>query len=181
MSDSVKPEDISPSQFGGTIGGSLGDGKPWRHIHHDYQPIDEVRIVTVPRYKTSGLSGDEWRISAKIQYMKKGVVVHERSCRNIESALRYGDWWLTEWLEGGNYSAGRTAEQCDQEGCTEPATVTYRLKKLYDRSSGTPREPFRPTIIRFCERHKTRGDCGLEDADNNYERVTLNADGTIKP
>jgi hypothetical protein len=30
--------------------------KPWRHMHHDYQPIDEVRITTVPRYKTSGES-----------------------------------------------------------------------------------------------------------------------------
>lgn len=175
----MQPEDISPSKFGGTIEIKLGDQqKPWRHMHHDYQPVDEVRIVTVPRYKTSGLSGDEWRISAKIQYLKKGVVIYERSTRNIESALRYGDWWLTEWLEQGNYSAGRTAEQCDQEGCAEPATVTYRLKNQYCRD-GHPHEPHRPKITRFCDRHKTRGDCGLEDADRNYERVTLNPDGSI--
>lgn len=177
----TNPEDVSPSQFGGVIGITLDDrGKPWRHMHHDYQPIDEVRFVTVPRYKTSGLSGDEWRISAKIQYMKKGVVVYERSCRNIDSALRYADWWLTEWLENGNYSAGRSEHQCDQEGCSERATVAYRLKKLYDRSSGNASEPHRPTVACFCERHKTRGDCGLEDADNNYERVEFDAEGRIK-
>jgi hypothetical protein len=38
----------------------------------DAQAFDEVRIKTVPRYKTSGLSGDEWRISATIQLMLSG-------------------------------------------------------------------------------------------------------------
>lgn len=152
--------------------------KPWRHLHHDYQAIDEVRITTVPRWKESYLSGDEWRVSGFIQYLRKGRVVHEHGCRNVETGLRYGDWWLTEFLEQGNYSAGRTEGDCDQEGCAEPAAVTYRLKKLYSRD-GVASDPHAPKIQRFCDRHKMRGDCGLEDADNNYVRVTLNDDGTI--
>ena len=32
--------------------------------HPDDEWYDEVRIVTVPRYKTSGLSGDEWRFTS---------------------------------------------------------------------------------------------------------------------
>lgn len=44
-------------------------------LRPDAQAFDEVRIVTVPRYKQSGLSGDEWRISAAIRlYRKDGGV-----------------------------------------------------------------------------------------------------------
>ena len=39
--------------------------------HHDDEWYDEVRITTVPRYKTSSLSGDEWRTSARIQILRK--------------------------------------------------------------------------------------------------------------
>gem|GEM_PF-6705725 len=52
-------------------------------LRPDAQAFDEIRIVTVPRYKTSGLSGDEWRISAMIQffakvnwYMRKDATIH---------------------------------------------------------------------------------------------------------
>jgi hypothetical protein len=38
------------------------------HRSHSYQNVDEVRIATIPRYKTSDISGDEWRISAKIEF-----------------------------------------------------------------------------------------------------------------
>lgn len=34
-------------------------------LRPDAQAFDEIRIVTVPRYKQSGLSGDEWRIHAE--------------------------------------------------------------------------------------------------------------------
>lgn len=154
--------------------------KPWRHRYHDYQPIDEVRIVTVPRYKQSGLSGDEWRTSGKIQYLRKGRVIHEKDCRDVDSALRYGDWWLCEFLERGNYSAGRADDDCDQEGCSEKATVTYRLRHRYTRQHGQRIEGFGMVhIVRFCERHRHRGDCGIEDSDSNYEEVILNPDGTI--
>jgi hypothetical protein len=158
-------------------------GKPWRHTHHDYQPIDEVRITTVPRYKQSGLSGSEWRISAKIEYLKKGRVIHEKTTQNVEAALRYSDTWLMQWLESGNYSAGRTDDDCDQEGCNSKATVTYLLKDRYTRRSGIkyPTAGGHGSYVRFCQEHRRRGDCGLEDADSNYEEVTMNQDGTLGP
>jgi len=58
--------------------------KQQRALRPDAQAFDEVRIVTVPRYKTSGMSGDEWRISATIQFMRKGRIVHERGISSVE-------------------------------------------------------------------------------------------------
>jgi len=57
-----------------------------RALRPDAQAFDEVRITTVPRYKMSGLSGDEWRISGKIQLLRKGRVVAEKRderCGNV--------------------------------------------------------------------------------------------------
>lgn len=35
----------------------------WYRRHHDDEVIDRVSIDCVPRFKVSGLSGDEWRVS----------------------------------------------------------------------------------------------------------------------
>ncbi len=43
-----------------------------RALKPDAQAFDEVRIRTVPRWKESGLSGDEWRISATVEFWRKG-------------------------------------------------------------------------------------------------------------
>lgn len=141
----------------------------------DAQAFDEIRIVTVPRYKTSGLSGDEWRISARTEFWRKGHKVHEVYHGNIEKAciLLGHDLWQAQdaglaFFGGGEHGA------CDQEGCTSPATVFYKLKKEFSRE-GYEHNPYefdqRPLTRGFCERHSTRGDCGLEDSDGNYERL----------
>lgn len=148
----------------------LGSDKPWRALRPDAQAFDEIRITTVPRYKTSGLSGDEWRISAKIEFMRNGRVMAEDGARDVESAAKFLAWKLAMACDDGKaYFAGE-GEFCDQEGCAEKATVTYRLKKTYCRE-GHPSEPSRPTTRQFCNLHRTRGDCGLEDSDANYEPV----------
>lgn len=73
---------------------------------------------------------------------------------------------------------------CFQPGCSEPAVSTYVLKELF----GDPVDAWkgRPAVTetwrqgkkvelrmarRFCPLHLRRGDCGLEDADKNYEVV----------
>jgi hypothetical protein len=111
----------------------------------DAQAFDEIRIITVPRYKTSGLSGDEWRISATIQFYRNGTLQH---CEGMF---------------------------CDQEGCRNTATVKYRLKNMVCNQCGLAKEidPERPEVRMFCDEHKQRGDSSLEDADNNYVQVTF--------
>lgn len=65
--------------------------------HRDDEWFDEIRLetetgpilrlVTVPRYKTSGLSGDEWRTSGQIQYMTDdGWAPFDRAVMNLEAA-----------------------------------------------------------------------------------------------
>jgi hypothetical protein len=74
---------------------------------------------------------------------------------------------------GKGYFAGED-DICDQEGCSDVATVTLRLKQEFCRN-GHASDPYehdtRPLVRKFCARHSTRGDCGLEDADSNYEII----------
>src|SRR5262245_527631 len=144
--------------------------KLWRDNKPDAQAFDEVRITTVPRYKQSELSGDEWRISARIELLRNGVVIAERSCRNVETACMFLPGFILEAQDDGKAFFAGEDDFCDQEGCAEKATVTYRKKADYCRE-GHKSEPHTTTIRRFCERHKVRGDCGLDDADSNYERI----------
>jgi len=138
----------------------------------DAQGFDEIQIKTVPRYKTSGLSGDEWRISAEIKFLRKGKVIHEAYNHNIENAIHmlYAHYAQAH-DEGKMFFAGE-GDFCDQEGCSEKATVVYRLKKKYCKEYGhepTVYKPEESPIRMFCERHSKRGDCGLDDSDANYE------------
>ena len=65
--------------------------------------------------------------------------------------------------------------RCDQEGCSNLATVTYRLKREYSRDN--PYEWNRvisgDRLRAFCDKHKTRGDSGFDDSDQNYEVFAL--------
>lgn len=147
------------------------ESKPWRDLKPDAQGFDEIRILTVPRWKESELSGDEWRISAKVQFWRKGRLVHEVGYgRNVESAvIALGYLWQQAHDDGKAFFAGED-NLCDQEGCSAEATVTYRKKFAYD-TSGNKHDLHRETHRKFCDRHKRRGDCGLDDADDNYELV----------
>ena len=149
-----------------------------RAYRPDAQAFDEVKIFTVPRYKESGLSGDEWRISATIQFLRNGILRHERTFHDVESCLKFASAEHAKAIdEGKAYFAGED-DFCDQEGCHQKATIFYKLKKRYCRS-GHESETLGTEIRAFCDRHKTRGDCGLDDADRNYE-LTANSGEQLK-
>lgn len=150
--------------------------KEWLAIRPDAQAFDEIRITTVPRYKESYLSGDEWRIHAEITFYRNGKEIHSLGFRNIETACgrlyaAHGD----AIDDGKAYFAG-DGIHCDQEGCSAHATVKYRKIADYGRD-GNKTEPHRPSFRCFCERHKTRGDCGLDDADSNYVVAAIGQGG----
>lgn len=142
--------------------------KARRAIRPDAQPIDEIRIVTVPRYKESYLSGDEWRISAEVQFLRKGKVIETKNYSTVEYAVAFlgADFHS---LQGAYY--GGYGNLCDQEGCSNEAAVTKKLLKEYCKS-GHGEVPHHDVIRKFCNKHKHRGDCGLEDADANYVDYT---------
>ena len=153
--------------------GKLGE-RQRRALKPDAQAFDEVRIITVPRYKQSGLSGDQWRISASIQLYRKGKLISETGCSDIEHACYLvGARHMEACDRGEGYFAGEE-NFCDQEGCSQQATVTYRVKKEY--SHDYPFEwnkEFKDEVVirKFCNRHQTRGDQSFDDSDRNYELI----------
>ena len=147
-----------------------------RAIRPDAQGFDEVRITTVPRYKESELSGDEWRISAKVELLRNGEVKHEESFGNVASAVRYVAFVHDRAIDDGKGFFAGEEGFCDQEGCHNEPTVTYRLKKRYcvgGGNCGAERKVFgEPEVRMFCNEHKFRGDSDLEDNDGNYFEIT---------
>ncbi len=147
----------------------------WHKRHHDWEAFDKIEIVTVPRYKTSGLSGDEWRVSATVRCWFKGVVVLELGgFSDMETARRMLDGKLLEAafpIPDGVIAREKTA--CDQPGCGSDAIVRLKLKRLTsERGEYLHEQEHSSTCYRqFCDAHRERGDCGREDADDNYEPI----------
>ena len=136
----------------------------------DDEIIDEVRIRTVPRYKTSDLSGDEWRVAAEVVFLRKGQALFSRSFSTIDVAVRWVSYGIIETQENMDYDPNVFARLCAQPGCPEDATTLYRLKVEYE--NGRPQEHQSGEAHRgFCGRHAERGDGDKEDTDDNYELV----------
>jgi len=138
--------------------------------HHDDEIVDEINIRIVPRYKMSDLSGDEWRVSAHVEFKRKGRVILEKVCLDLKIAMAFLYYWYTMAGEEGLFAQTEEDEAyCFQPGCREKAISEYRLKQRFCSSCGEVRPEFGESRRRFCANHLIRGDCGLEDADSNYE------------
>lgn len=150
--------------------------RPAYKRHSDDEWYDEIRISIVPRYKTSELSGDEWRIAAKIEIFRKGALLKERFLSKMDYAIDFLKATIHEMADEGFTGDHATFERlCFQPGCKEVGVVEYQLKDEYYPSYGDkmPKQPWRQDARRrFCERHARRGDCGLEDADRNYVLIS---------
>lgn len=149
-------------------------GKPWYERHDDDEYFDEIIIKTRPRWKTSGMSGDEWRTSASITVKRKGHTILETSTNKIRSAAAYLPWLLLTMFEQDHVTRlpdFLDHSLCFQPGCDNPAVSVYRLKQDYC-ASGKAHELHTETRLAFCRTHLERGDCGLKDSDSNYEVVS---------
>lgn len=167
--------------FGASLSNALNEAKKaivtkraYDKRHADDEGVDEVRIKTVPRWKESELSGNEWRISATLQFLRKGHVVFERSFHTVESAINAAPWFKQIAHEGEDFKRVPVEVErclCMQPGCNEKATKEFKIKQEYVHREGVKTESSGEQRRRFCDKHKMRGDCGLEDADTNYEVV----------
>ena len=146
--------------------------------HEDDEFYDRITLEVVPRYKTSGLSGDEWRVSTRVQAWRKGVLIAERSWSKVEWAVACLPGWLLglsdEGLGGRDFDAAADQQKCHQPGCPDPGIVEVRLKGRYCQVAphAGPHPPTFDYRRRFCPRHARRGDCAFEDADANYEPLS---------
>ena len=139
--------------------------------HRDFETFDEVRIRTVVRFKTSELSGDEYRTSAVVELLFKGCVIVTAGYPDVKTAGQCLGWLLSR-NSSPIPKPVQAVEQhaCDQPGCHETATHKFSLKKLYSQSGHELVETAHD-YRQFCREHSRRGACGLEDADSNYSRM----------
>jgi hypothetical protein len=113
-----------------------------RDIRPDAQAFDEVRLVTIPRYKQSGISGDECRISVVAQYWRKGRKLHEESiAHDMKDAAAFLGYKYVVASESGAQFYGGEDDFCDQESCSNKATVAFK-----DLNSQIPMESDLATI-----------------------------------
>ena len=188
-----------------------------------------LRLGLRERYKTSGMSGDEWRFSTVLQLREHASDPWDTvssGYRDVEThaaflyAELFGDFQAgdkNEWLyrrkvggmafswkglpvyamsydgeatdllvacghlpmalvtagENGEHHHDALSRLCCQPGCSESLVSVYRKKKDWCGRCGSDRDPpGRPKHRGFCAAHLRRGDCGLDDADANYEIVS---------
>lgn len=137
--------------------------------------IDEIHIRTIPRFKTSGLSGDEWRHSIQVIALRKGRLIGEHSWNKLDWALERLLPWINDELLSPIDKPDISEDRCDQPGCSEPWTVLYRMTKRacgkcgnQEMYAGSEEHPY---LRAFCERHAHRGDSDLDDMDSIYEPI----------
>lgn len=93
----------------------------------DKQRYDRVDIYTVPRWKESELSGDEYRISCNADLYYKGNLIKQMNFSDVDTAIRYLDGALVYWRENGeSFDHVDDSYLCDQESCASIADVKYK-------------------------------------------------------
>lgn len=153
--------------------GALGARIKSCALRPDAQAFDEIRIFTVPRYKESELSGNEWRIHAEVQFYRKGRLVHTEGCLNVEIACGMLYYWHAKAIDDGKAYFAGDGVTCDQEGCSNTATRRFELLASYCREGHKGKPSDVSKYRHFCEKHKERGDCAFEDSDDNYTEIRL--------
>jgi len=144
--------------------------------HRDDEFYDRIEVEVVPRYKTSGLSGDEWRVSTRVRLWRKNAVIAERTWGSLRYALEGLSGWVNDLGDQGipGFDVPADQQKCHQPSCGEPGDIELRLKGRYcdvDPHAG-PHPPRFDYRRRFCPRHARRGDAAFEDADQNYELLS---------
>jgi hypothetical protein len=151
------------------------DGKELFHKRlSDWEAFDRITFDVVPRFKTSGLSGDEWRQHVQVRFWHKGEVVFETGYRDMRCALALAQ---SDFLRQQEPIPERVIEleqeSCDQPSCPAPPVGRFALKKqTSDRGDYLDMtDQYFGAYRQFCKKHLRRGDCSREDADDNYEPI----------
>ena len=174
---------------------SYMSGSAWR-ISAAWVRVDESRVIEslfgsgdvesavdmlgVQLLDCAGAFGDE--VIESIGFMRKGVELYREDLKaptelcvvaGQVAGFREFSVWLADLSK-------RPTGLCDQPGCKQDATVAYRQLKPYTRCGHTYErrsEVWGWVYVRtFCNVHKDRGDCNLDDANDNYEEIELTED-----
>lgn len=146
----------------------------------DFEMFDRIELRVVPRFKTSGLSGDTWRQHVEIEFWFKGNLVRSEGVSTMAVACAMLGGFYYRACDEGMSDAAMAAEKgaCMQPSCTNRATVHYVLKKEFSRQGEAIEQNEFSTYFReFCDAHARRGDCSREDCDSNYDMEKAVRDG----
>ncbi len=145
----------------------------WGRRLPEFEVFDRIELAVVPRYKTSGLSGDEWRTSVHAKFFFKDTMVHEQSFRDMRTAFALMPHALMTMNVIPETILDLEKTRCYQPGCPDESISKYRLKRLTsDRGEYLHEDEGKFTknhVRKFCRKHLKRGNCGREDSDKNYE------------
>ncbi len=138
--------------------------------HPEAERFDSVTVDIAERWKESELSGDEWRFSYVVTFWRHGDPIAQVSGPSVEKALIVAAYEFPRIeVEGAKGYMGDLSAYCCQPGCPNPWEVLKHPITRYERYSGANTGPYEPNDVRaFCDRHRDRGDCALDDADRNY-------------
>jgi hypothetical protein len=145
------------------------------HVNHpEDERFDEIHIRCVERWKESEFSGDEWRFSYVAEVKRKGETIITLGTHKLDWLLSGLEWRIM--VAGENDAVDqealkRTRDKCDQPSCSEVATIFYaRLQRFSEHGELLAPDGYHDgnEYRQFCEKHKHRGDCDLDDADHNY-------------
>jgi len=103
----------------------------WHKRLNDFESFDRIELQVVPRYKTSGMSGDEWRQHVSVKFYFKGEVVHETGWNSMQNAMMM---LPGEWARAQEPIPSRIIEMehegfCDQPSCPNQAEGRFRIKR----------------------------------------------------
>lgn len=142
----------------------------------DFEVFDKITMEVIPRYKQSGLSGDEWRQHVEVTLYFKGKEIKRFGARTMHIAsmmLGHELIFITEDESIPDKVRELEKVKCFQSSCDQDATTKNYLKNLFS-SSGMKLDASEihfPYYRKFCDKHSTRGDCSREDCDKNYSKV----------
>jgi hypothetical protein len=154
----------------------------WYRRHHDWRNADKIEIEAIPRYKTGGLSGDEWRVGYRVRVFFKGALWVEYFRTQLEGAIAHLQYEIDRAGDEGLGIKFLQHEEahCSQPGCNREAMTTLGIKNLFSNYGEKldPEEKTSAYYRRFCGWHLRRGDSSREDCDGNYFHVNGPADPT---
>lgn len=165
-----------------------------RRRHPDDRSFfDAFEVQRIEHYKTSSLSGDQWRFRWIVRLYRKGVAYVERIVGGHDGA--FAATVAAEGLAIGSEVFGASgwttllevpSEEgtCCQPCCAKPATVRYAMRLEYDQTCFFSRAVPDDCVYyrEFCEDHRERGDAGLDDGGTNYIEIpNESADETAAP
>ena len=142
--------------------------------HPDDRTFDRVTIELQDRWKESELSGSEWRFSYVLTLWRKGKAIYTKVFSSMEDAAAYLPWALRTWAEDADIYTVESMDRLDHVTCCHPGCkndAKWRAD-LVTQFTNTGQllalSEVLPAYRLFCDRHKDRGDCGRDDANDNY-------------